>query len=82
MRWQEGRDDRGTSFVVDDPLADVTAARLAGTRSAADKVAALLSIEAIFPPALAADDTFRALLAAKLDLLHRRGAMAVLEDAA
>lgn len=52
MRWQSG------PFEVDDPLAGETARRLAGLNDPADQVRALLGIEAIFPPRLAADPRF------------------------
>ncbi len=55
MRWQRGRTDAGEAFVVDDPLASETARRLAGLDDPVEQVRALLGIEAIFPPALAAD---------------------------
>jgi fructuronate reductase len=59
MRWQGGVDDAGAGFAVDDPLADRTAAALAGCNSAAERVGALLALDAVFPAALAADAAFR-----------------------
>ncbi len=59
MQWQTARDDAGNAFIVDDPLASVTAGRLQGMSDARSRVAALLSIEAIFPAALAADQRFQ-----------------------
>jgi len=79
MRWQRGRDDSGASHVVDDPLAAVTAARLDGVTDAEAQVAGLLSIDAIFPPALAADQTFRAVLIRHLTSLAAAGARATVE---
>jgi fructuronate reductase len=78
MRWQAGRDDLGRPFQVDDPLAGVTAARLAGTRSPEEQAAALLSIEAVFPPRLAASKQFRDVVGAQLRKLCERGALGML----
>jgi fructuronate reductase len=79
MRWQGARDDSGAAHVVDDPLAAVTAARLDGVTDPAAQVAALLSIDAVFPPALAADETFRATLVQHLSSLAAKGARATVE---
>nr|WP_253201311.1 mannitol dehydrogenase family protein [Sphingomonas quercus] len=79
MRWQGGRDERGEAFTVDDPLAAMLAARLAGVGDPAGQVAALLSVDAIFPHALAADAVFREALVRHLTTLAERGAMAALE---
>lgn len=79
MRWQGGRDDSGAAHVVDDPLAALTAARLAGAKDPAAQVDALLSIDAVFPPALAADDAFRATLVRHLTALAAHGARATVE---
>jgi fructuronate reductase len=78
MRWQEGRDDRGTLHVVDDPLA----ARTAGTADlpAEEAVARLLAIDAIFPPVLAAHQAFRHTLADALATLRQKGARATIEE--
>lgn len=78
MRWQGGRDDSGAAHVVDDPLAAVTAARLAGVRDPDAQVAALLSIDAIFPVALASDDAFRRVLGRQLRSLAEHGARATI----
>jgi fructuronate reductase len=78
MRWQSGQDDAGHAFTVDDPLAARTAA-VAGL-PAADAVAGLLAIEAIFPPELAAHSGFAATLTQWLDLLRQKGARAVIEE--
>ena len=80
MRWQGGRDDAGTEHVVDDPLAAVTASRLAGVGDPEAQVAALLSIDAIFPPALAADSGFIAALVAHLTSLAAHGVRATVEE--
>lgn len=78
MRWQEGCDDQGATYVVDDPLA----ARTAGTAnlSAEDAVARLLAIDAVFPPALAAHEGFRGTLAEALATLRQKGARATIEE--
>lgn len=73
MRWQTGRDEAGRSFVVDDPLAAVTARCIAGIEDPAQQAQALLSIEAIFPPSLAADGEFRASLARHCTQLAQDG---------
>jgi fructuronate reductase len=78
MRWQSGRTDAGTAFAVDDPLAGETARRLAGLRDPEAQVRALIGIEAIFPPALAADPRFRDAVTRQLRRLAEEGAMAVL----
>ena len=58
MRWQSGVTESGEAFAVDDPLTDQTAALLAGAATDADRVAALLTLRAVFPEALATDDRF------------------------
>jgi fructuronate reductase len=80
MRWQGGCDDAGNMHVVDDPLAALTASRLAGVDDPETQVAALLSIDAIFPPALAADAGFRAVLVRHLTSLAEHGARATIEE--
>ncbi len=78
MRWQEGRDDNGAGFAVDDPLAARTAP-LAGL-AATEMVAGMLAIDAIFPPALTANHAFRATLVDALTALRARGAQGVLAE--
>ena len=80
MRWQGGITDTGERFAIDDPLAAAIAARLAAATAPADRVAALMAMEAIFPPALADDDGLRALLTRHLTALTERGALAVLQS--
>jgi fructuronate reductase len=82
MRWQGGRDDSGAAYVVDDPLAAVTAARLDGVTVPEAQVAALLSIDAIFPSALAADEVFRAALVRHLTSLAAHGTRATVAASA
>jgi fructuronate reductase len=79
MRWQGGRDDAGTAHVVDDPLAALTASRLAGASDPEAQVDALLSIDAIFPPALATDDWLRGTLVRHLTSLAAHGARSTVE---
>ena len=79
MQWQGARDDAGNAHVVDDPLASVTAAKLHGQNDAKSRVAALLSIEAIFPPALATDQRLRDTLTKWLDRLMKQGSRVTLE---
>ena len=78
MRWQSGIDDAGQPFVVDDPLAARTEAALAGCTTTDERVRALLGIEAIFPPALAADGVVVGMVGHHLDRLERDGALATL----
>lgn len=69
MKWQSGVTEAGEAFVVDDPLASKTAELLAGADMDAARVAALLTLSAVFPPALAADPAFaKAVTAAYLSL--------------
>jgi fructuronate reductase len=77
MRWQSGIDDAGHRFEVDDPLATTTAAALAAGE---DPVAALLAIEAIFPPALAGDATFRQAVSRHYASLVREGALRTVDE--
>jgi fructuronate reductase len=80
MRWQGGIDDAGRAFTVDDPLAAETAARLAACATAAERVDALLGIEAIVAPDLAQNPTLRATLVDHLTALEQGGAHAVLRS--
>ncbi len=80
MRWQFGQDERGAAFTVDDPLAEVTAQALqAAGPAAADRVKALLSIEAIFGRDLVADAVIVDALTRDLSDLMQTGARACLE---
>ncbi|HEX7854816.1 MAG TPA: mannitol dehydrogenase family protein [Sphingobium sp.] len=80
MRWQAGVDDAGEPFTVDDPLAGDTAAAMAGARDANERVAALLSIGAIFPAAFGQDAALVALLGRALEALEEGGALATLRS--
>ena len=66
-------------IVVDDPLAALTASRLAGASDPEAQVDALLSIDAIFPPALAADAQVRGKLVKHLTSLAAHGARGTVE---
>lgn len=79
MRWQDGVDDAGNAFVVDDPLAAETARLVGGGGASEARVAALLSLSAVFPPELVSDDRFaKAVTAAHLSLVER-GAQGAVE---
>lgn len=79
MRWQDGVDDAGNGFTVDDPLAGETARLVGGGGDSGARVSALLSLSAVFPPALAADERFaKAVAAAHLSLVER-GAQGAVE---
>jgi fructuronate reductase len=80
MRWQAGRTDDGVAFAVDDPLAAETARRLAGLHDPEMQAKALLGMETVFPPALAADPRFVEAVARQLGRLVERGAKEVLCD--
>src|SRR3546814_18708753 len=79
MRWQAGVDDAGAAHTVDDPLAARTATALDGTTSAAERVAALLELDAIFPVELASDAAFAGVLNEWLRILEDEGAQAARE---
>jgi fructuronate reductase len=78
MRFAAGVSDDGRALPLDDPLAPAVRAALAG---ASDPVAALLRIESVFPPELAADDVVRSLIAGWLDALTRHGVRQTLQEA-
>jgi len=81
MQWQGGKDDAGKSHVVDDPLASLTAAKLQDVHDAKSRVAALLSIEAIFPPSLSASPVLRNTLTKWLEMLMTTGSRATIDKA-
>ncbi|WP_416464351.1 mannitol dehydrogenase family protein [Sphingomonas sp. VDB2] len=78
IRWQAGRDDRGITHQVDDPLAAPIAAALAGAQTAQERIAAILACDAVIAPALATDDRLRAVLTRWLVLLETQGARGAL----
>jgi mannitol-1-phosphate/altronate dehydrogenase len=76
MQWvTSDRDESGTAITVDDPLA-ATFATIRGP--AADRVRALLAIDAIFPCELADDESFAAALTADVERLGSGGAGRIL----
>ncbi|WP_428154954.1 mannitol dehydrogenase family protein [Brevundimonas sp.] len=75
MKWQSGVTESGEGFVVDDPLASKTAELLAGAADDQARVSALLSLSAVFPPALAADDRFAIAVTGAYLSLSQNGAV-------
>ena len=75
MRWQSGVTESGERVVVDDPLAPRTAELLAGADNDQARVSALLTLSAVFPPALAADDRFAVAVTGAYLSLSRYGAV-------
>jgi fructuronate reductase len=72
MRYASGIDEAGAPIDLRDPMAD----RLRKAATSADPVAAMLAIEAVFPPKLAADLRFREAVASAHARLSRDGAAA------
>jgi fructuronate reductase len=79
IRWQGGRTDAGEAFTVDDPLAARTAQLLAPHGSPTAQVEAILTLE-IFPPELAANPAFRAVVTRQLARLDEVGARTTVEE--
>ncbi|VXB39957.1 mannitol dehydrogenase family protein [Brevundimonas sp. G8] len=75
MKWQSGVTEGGETVVVDDPLASKTAELLAGVDNDQARVSALLSLSAVFPPALAADDRFAVAITGAYLSLSQNGAV-------
>ncbi|MBU1346825.1 MAG: mannitol dehydrogenase family protein [Alphaproteobacteria bacterium] len=85
MRWQDGRDDAGRTFVVDDPLASKAGRLVADAPDPAGRARALLSIRAVFPARLAEDARFAEVVVsahASLDERGAKGAVAALLETA
>ncbi|MFI6072293.1 mannitol dehydrogenase family protein [Actinoplanes sp. NPDC051343] len=79
MRFVQGTADDGRSLPLDDPLAPDIRARLAAAPSTPEGVVeALLGLNTVFDPALAADDVVRSLLVEWLTSLTRHGVAATL----
>ncbi len=78
MRWQQGVDEAGASFAVEDPRAASLAEALKGANTAAERVGALAADRAIFSPALAADRRFMVPVVQALDSLLHKGARATI----
>ncbi|WP_049643838.1 mannitol dehydrogenase family protein [Candidatus Rhodobacter oscarellae] len=75
MRYVGGVDEAGADIDVRDPMAAALRAAHTG-----DPVANLLTIEAVFEPALAGDARFRAAVATAYDTIVTHGARAAIED--
>jgi len=75
MKWQSGVTESGEICVVDDPLAAKTSELLADADTDQSRVSALLSLSAVFPPALAADDRFAAAVTSAYLSLSQNGAV-------
>lgn len=80
MRWQDGHDDAGLAFAVEDPLAAITAEAVLRGGTPRERVTNLLRIGTIFPARLAQDEAFRAPLVAHLARLEDLGADAAIAD--
>lgn len=75
LRWQSGVTESGELVVVDDPLASRTAELLASADNDQARVSALLTLSAVFPPALAADNRFAVAVMGAYLSLSRKGAV-------
>lgn len=75
MKWQSGVTESGETFAVDDPLATKTAELLADADNDQARVSTLLTLSAVFPPALAADDRFAVAVTGAYLSLSRDGAV-------
>lgn len=75
MKWQSGATESGETFAVDDPLATKTAELLADADNDQARVSTLLTLSAVFPPALAADDRFAVAVTGAYLSLSRDGAV-------
>lgn len=78
MRYVSTRESStGAALPLDDPLAERLVSAVASASSPAAVVSSLLGLTEIFPPELAGDSTFRALLTDALGALAGRGPAAV-----
>jgi fructuronate reductase len=75
MKWQSGVTESDEIFVVDDPLAAKTSELLDDADTDKARVSALLSLSAVFPPALAADDRFAEAVTSAYLSLSQNGAV-------
>ncbi|QKV18548.1 mannitol dehydrogenase family protein [Oricola thermophila] len=82
MRYVGGVDENGSSIDVQDPLADRLRAASDSATDPEGKVAALLAIEEVFDPALAADPHFREAVVRAYSALAERGSAASVREAA
>ena len=78
VRWQAGQDDLGDTHVVDDPLAAAIAAALDAAATTQERVAAILALDAVVPPALGGNAHFRDVLTRWLTILEKQGARTAL----
>lgn len=78
IRWQAGRDDKGATHAVDDPLAGLIVQRLAPAWTAADRVDAILGVGAVVPPGLSDHGDLRDALVRWLMILEQQGARAAM----
>jgi len=82
MRFAGGVADDGRALPLDDPLAPAVRRALAGADGTPDSIVdALLGIDSVFPPELAADDALRSVIAGWLDALARHGVRETLLEA-
>jgi fructuronate reductase len=72
MRWQQGVNDLGRAFTVEDPLAELTS-------PVAGDAAALLALEQIFPPAARTNPALVKLVSHHLRQLETLGARGAIE---
>lgn len=75
------RTDGGADLPVDDPIGDRLASLVAGASGPGDVAAALLGVEEVFGPDLAADPVFAPLVTGALDRLTRDGVVATVPTA-
>ncbi|HLP67428.1 MAG TPA: mannitol dehydrogenase family protein, partial [Rhizobium sp.] len=80
MRYVGGVDERGNPIDVRDPLAARLKSLSDGATGADGKVAALLGVAEIFPPALAGREDFHATLAKAYAGLLEKGAARMVEE--
>ncbi|MFT4172945.1 MAG: fructuronate reductase [Rhodocyclaceae bacterium] len=82
MRYVGGVDEQGKAIDVRDPLAAQLASLCTPTQTAAERVAALLSIKSVFNEDLAAEPCFVEAVTAALDSLMKQGARATVAQLA
>ncbi|GIJ76928.1 mannitol dehydrogenase [Micromonospora phaseoli] len=83
IRFAQGTGDDGRSLPLDDPLAErIRAALAAAPQTPAGAVDAVLALDEVVPPEVAADAEVRADVVAWLTDLHRHGVPATLAGAA
>lgn len=80
MRYVGGVDEAGRGIDVRDPLAERLKALSDGARTPAAKVAALLGMEDVFAPALAAHPSFRKSVIKAYEGLCEHGARAMVQE--